>query len=364
MAKKPLLVVLAAVVLSACEQQITESVTNEKTAELIRPARIVSVTGSARHESRSFPGIIDSNRKSDLAFRVSGQLVELPLKAGDVVNKGDVLAKLDSTDFQNSLDERTAQLNLIKTQHNQIHALFKKNYASQAEVDSVNAQLKAAQVAERQARTNLGYTVLTAPFSGVVARVNVENHQAVQTQQPVLQLQNNEELDVQFDVPESLIKSLRRSDEYQSLCGEVSFMTRNGRSDVFEACYKEHDTVADSLTRSYRVLFSLKNPTDTNLLPGMSVDLDIDLTALEIDANAVGFLLPVESVFDEEGEQWVWKLDKDMKVLRQAVKVSEISGDMLRVYSGLTEGDQIVAAGVSYLREGQQVRPLTKERGL
>ncbi len=350
------------VFLVGCKKESTPD--SEVKEDLIRPARIYTVGENFRSSIRSFPASIESNEKTDLAFRVPGQLTDLPLKAGDVVEAGDVLARLDSTDFKNALDEKVAQLNLIKTQHQQIHSLFKKKYASQAEVDSVNAQLKAAEVAERQARTNLGYTEISAPFAGIVARVNVDNYQAIQPQQTIVQLQNNLALDVLFDVPESLIKSLKRSDAYQSLCGKVSFMSQTGRSDQFDACYKEHDTVADRLTRSYPVLFNLKNPMETNLLPGMSVDFEIDLSVLESIDSAPGVLIPVESIFDVNGEQFVWQIDDTLKVFKQGVRVGEISGDMLQILDGIDVGDQIVAAGVSYLKEGQQIRPFTKERGL
>ena len=329
--------------------------------ELTRPALIAPVVSFQGVGIRTFPAIIKANEKTDLAFRVAGQLTHLTATASKKVRKGDLLARVDSSDYKNVLEDRIAKLNLARTQHRQTSILFKRKYASQSEMDVVNSQLRAAQVAVKQAKANISYTSLHAPFSGVIAHVNVKNYQFIQPQQTIVELQSTKQLDVHFDVPESLIKSLGKMKNYKSLCGTVSV---NGSADKFQACYKEHDTVPDSQTRTYPVLFSLKKATKTSLIPGMSVDLSIDLTGLSESATLRGLLVPVESVFDQKGKQWVWKLDKDMVVHKTEVKVGGINKGMLRITSGLSSRDKVIAAGVTYLSEGQKVRALSKERGL
>lgn len=351
--------------LSGCmgEKANAESETVEE-KELVRPARIAEVTGFKGSSIRTFPAIIDANKKTDLAFRIPGQLTKLPAKAGKRIKKGQLLARIDSTDYKNTLEDRLAKFSLAKTQHKQTITLFKKKYASQAEVDSVNAQLRAAQVAVQQAKTNVGYTNLHAPFSGVIGHVNVENHQNVQAQQTIAQLQNTNQLDVKFDVPESLVKSLRKSEAYRSLCGKVNISSEANGKKSFKACYKQHDSVPDEQTRTYPVLFSLKNPAKANVIPGMSVDLVIDLSSLIPAGNLKGNLVPVESVFDENDKQWVWKLDKDLRTVKTPVTVAGIKKGMVRITEGLETGDKVISAGVSHLVEGQKVRPFVKERGL
>lgn len=357
------ILLLLALVVVACEK---DSATMNETTQLplVRPASVATALPYTSSEERVFPAIIQPGKKADLAFRVAGQLIELPVVSGTSINKGDVLAKVDATDFQNSLDGRIAQFDLVKTQYNQIKSLFKKKYSSQAEVDSVTAQLTAAEVAVRQARTSLGYTTIRAPFDAVVAKVNVDNYQFIQPQQTIVALQATNELDVLFDIPESLIKTMSGSSAYRDLCGVVEFGSRAYGLGDFKACYKEHESVPDTTTRTYPVLFTLLEIEKASILPGMSVDFKLDLTSLSAIKSEGGVLLPLESVFDESGKQWVWKLDTELKVHKTEVTVGGISNSFIHVTSGVDDGAQVISAGVSYLSENQQVRIFEKERGL
>ena len=353
-------IILLLGVTSACQEQLD---TAEKT-EIVRPANIVEVISFQGLKIRTFPASIEASKKTDLAFRVAGQLIQLPVRAGTEVKQGQLLAQIDSSDYQNALDDRVAKLNLVQVQHKQIHTLFKKSYASQAEIDSIDALLKAAQVAVQQAQTNVKYTNLRAPFSGVIAKVNVENYQYIQPQQSIVQLQNTSQLEVHFDVPESMIKSSRQTGDYKSLCGIVKLDDGSNSVKEFKACYKEHDSVPDIQTRTYPVIFSMDNPEESMLLPGMSVDFVLDHSSIALSNDLNGLLIPVESVFDENNQQWVWKVGDDMRVVKTLVVVAGIDKDMIRITKGLIAGDKIIANGVTYLTEGQKIRPFYKERGL
>jgi len=344
----------------ACQEQTNAS---EK-ADIIRPASIVEIQSLQGVQVRTFPAVIEASEKTDLAFRVAGQLIKLPINAGTQVKQGQLLAQVDSNDYQLALEDRLARLNLVKVQHTQLHTLFKKSYASQAEIDSIDAQLKAAQVSVKQAQMNVSYTRLKSPFTGTIAHVNVENHQYVQAQQSIVQLQNTTSLDIRFNVPESMVKSSRQTNDYTFLCGIVKLNDGSNTGKEFKACYKEHDSVPDARTRSYPVVFSLDNPGESMLLPGMSVDLILDHSSIALTDNTNDLLLPIESVFDENNQQWVWRVDDRMQVVKTPVVVTDINKDMIRISEGLKEGDKIISAGVSYLSEGQKVRPFSKEPGL
>ena len=100
------------------------------------------------------------------------------------------------------------------------------------------------------------------------------------------------------------------------------------------------------------------------LLPGMSVDFILDHSSIALSNDLNGLLIPVESVFDENNQQWVWKVGDDMRVVKTLVVVAGIDKDMIRITKGLIAGDKIIANGVTYLTEGQKIRPFYKERGL
>lgn len=356
-------VLVAALVLTACDRSGTETV--ETRAEIARPAKIVPVLSDGISVLRSFPGTLEATKKADLAFRVGGQLAELPAQAGLEVNKDDMLAHLDESDYRNTLEERQARFDLAKIQHEQASKLLEKKLTSQLQYDQTVADLKSARAALEQARDNLRYTRLVAPFDGIVARVDVENFQAVQAKTPIIELQANDLLDIRFSVPESLISQLKLVEDPEiinSICGKVRFTTHPDR--FFKACHKEHESVPDQLTRNYSVVFTLDRITEFAILPGMSASIELNFSAFLPDDTKNELLVPVEAVFEKDGKKWVWRVDAEMRTQRVPVEVGRFHQGMIEITTGLSPDSKVVAAGVSYVREGMLVRPIVKERGL
>jgi hypothetical protein len=168
--------------------------------------------------------------------------------------------------------EREAQLALAQVRYDQAPTLQAKKLAGQIELDEARAELDVARALRNAARDQVAYTRLTAPFDGMVTWVSAENHQTVQARVPVLQLQDNDQLEVHFSVPESLISRLIRIRDPNDLgdyCGEVRFASHPG--ETFRACHKEFQAVPDPLTRTYPVVFALDPIEAFSVLPGMSV---------------------------------------------------------------------------------------------
>ena len=349
--------------LSGCSNKQNDSEENQ--VPVARPAKIVPLTQNGTALIRTYPGTLEASQKADLAFRVAGQLIELPAHAGLQVKAGDLLAKLDPTDYQNTANERQARFDLAKTQLEQANKLLKKNLSSQLNYDQANAELKAARAALQQAQDNLRYTALKAPFDGIVARVNIENFQPVQAQVPIIEFRQDHALDIRFSVPESLLSQLRRVEDPDILanfCGEVVFSTHQGK--IYRACYREHETEPDLLTRNYSGLFRLDPIDDFVALPGMSATIKLNFSNFLAQRTKQSIFAPVEAVFSEEGKQWVWLVKADMTATRQVVSVGRIEGDRIEITSELDPKSSVIAAGVSYVREGMLVKPMIKQRGL
>lgn len=353
----------AALFLSACDK--TEHETANTPVETARPAKIVSVISTRVNALRTYPGTLEATQKAELAFRVGGQLTARPAQPGLRVKKGDLLARLDEAVYRNTLKERKARYELAKIQHDQAHKLVKQKLSSRLQYDQAIAEMKSAKAALDQARDNLEYTHLLAPFDGIVGRVNVENFQTIQAKEPVIQLQDDHRLDIHFSIPETLIAQLKKIENaeiVEGFCGIVRFSTHPEK--CYRACYKEHESVPDSLTRSYSTVFSLNPIIDFAVLPGMTATIELDFSRFMPDAQAKWLLVPLESVFEKTGKTWVWRLDSTMHAVQTPVEVGSLEGKMLEITKGLSLNDKVIAAGVSYVREGMLLKPLIKERGL
>ena len=350
--------VFCCVALSACGQKPDSSAG----VELVRPAKIVRARSASDDGIRTYPGVVEAANQADLSFRVGGQLDRLPAKPGMRIKAGELLAALDATDYKNVERDRDARYKLALSQHQKILELSKKNFTSEINVEQSEAELKAAEAALRTAQDNVRYTRLDAPFDGVVAQVLVENHQAVRPQQAIIQVRGMDQVDIRYSIPESLVGKLKRIEKPEGLCAQVSFNAHPAGQ--YEACFKEFESVPDQRTRTYSVVHTMPLTQDFPVLPGMAVTVEIDLSSALSENGKHGVYVPVEAVFEEGEQSYVWRLDEASRTRKAAVTLDGIAGASILITSGLDAGDAVVAAGVSYLQEGVKVRPLVKERGL
>lgn len=349
------------IMLSGCSEN------NASVAErdLTRPAKIFQVSNPTSSDIRSFPAEVEANADSKLAFRVSGQVSEVLVRPGNKVKKGQILARLDPTDYKLTLDDRQARYELAHSQFERSKTMLGRQLISQSDYDEASAELKVALASYNVAKKELGYTYLRAPFSGIIARVDVDKHENIQAKQTILVLQTSDQIDITIQVPENIISRAKTNTGYQP---SVVFDTHPDQS--FLVTIKEWDSQADPSTLTYKVVFSMPTPESFTVLPGMAASVKVDLSKVT-DLSSTRLMLPVGAVFVAEGAalsdntQYIWKFDPETQQVHQvAVTVGEVTQQGIVIEDGIAPGDQVVAVGASFLSEGQKVRPWTREEGL
>jgi RND family efflux transporter MFP subunit len=352
--------------LSACGQSEEPA----KTIETIRPVKLMKVSGSLAGKTRKLPGTVRAADRVDLAFQVPGPLIELPVKEGQVVKKGTLVARIDPRDYETNL--RNAEGVLAKAQAGLAYAIAEhKRYVNVKQTDAgavsdsmvslklaaekvASADLQSAKAALAAVKDQLEYTRLKAPFDGVIARKYVDNYQEVLAKEAILSLQNLTSVEVLIDVPELMVMPIRKTKPrfYAEFAAD--------QSRRFELQVKEFATQADSVTQTYRVVLVMPAPAGIRILPGMTVNVSIEFTEDAVEGGA-GILIPAIAVFaDNAGHSQVWVIDPQTnKVQRRAVTIGDLSGnDSIRIVSGLNADETIAISGVSSLSEGQTVRAL------
>ncbi|MEJ2763007.1 efflux RND transporter periplasmic adaptor subunit [Photobacterium sp. MCCC 1A19761] len=347
----------------------------------IRPVKLMTIEDSKLEQQRIFPAKIAASRQADLAFRIGGELVKLELVEGQQVSKGELLAKLDERDAKNALLNAEANHELALVDFTRKQELFNRKLISKAEFDTAKATMKSAQAALNTARDQLAYTRIEAPFSGIVAKINLDNYQNVQPTQVVLTLQGNEKVDVSIQVPESLLMSLKnisfdeafkprvRFSAPQTLALEKGFtptLTSSRQSSTYPVQFKERASKVSPGSQTYEVVFSLTPPENLNILPGMSAELLLDMSALSQHQQAIA-ILPMTAIVrtDNSTDTKVWRYDHTTNQIEAiSVHLGKIRGNGIEVVSGLQTGDQIVAVGATALKDNMEVKPLRWERGV
>jgi len=332
-----------------------------------RPVRTIIVGDSAGSELRRFPGRVEATQQAELSFRVAGQLREVRVREGDRVEAGSVIARLDPTDYETALADRQATFDNAERNYRRASELVESGSISRLDYDRMEAQFRSAEAALEQARNNLAYTELRAPFTGRIAQRLVENFEEVQARQPVFYLQGDQQLDVIIDLPETIIRQVRRGDAVETDEDVASSDAARVQAWATFSDYpelklpltlREVATRADAATQTYRVTFSMPPPKAFTVLPGMSADVAVDFSPL-LSGDQV-FWLPAQAVqADASLAAQVWIYDSASgTVSARPVETGRLADDRIQVTSGLAGGEEIVAVGAPYLSEGMRVRPL------
>ncbi len=366
------LVVLMAATVMACSRDGGE----QTTAPVVRPAKIIEIKDPVKELMRVFPGVVVSAENTMLSFRVGGRLASLPVnrQVGALVGLGDVLATLDPVDYQNALNNAEASFQLALTQFKRASELVKKGFVSETEFDRLKARYLSKEAERDQARTNLGYTELRAPFRGRISKVLVKNFESVRTDQLIAILEDADKIDIEIQVPTSVmaqisgeVKAAYRAAGQGQYTYDVEFENAPGQH--YPAIVSESETLPDPATLTYRTVVSMPLPEGVEVLAGLRAKVHLDLALLS-DINP-RIYIPLEAVFNpedipvEEGFGHVWLLDPTaMTISRRRVTIGPISEFGMTVSDGLKPGDSIIAAGVHMLTEGTQVHHMTRELGL
>ena len=243
----------------------------------VKPVKTVVTSSTGRGGLRTFPGRVDASQTVELSFSVSGKLQELPVKEGQTVQAGDVVAQLDPTDFETAVADRQAQFDRAQADFSRAEELIKRDFISRSDYDRLEAQLRSTAANLKRANTDLGYTTLAAPFKGRVAQRYVDNFTEVQAKEPVMAIQDVETLEVKISLPENLVRSARRSQNDGEKPPVVArFEGIPGQA--YPLTFKEISTRADPDTQTFEVTLTLKDPEGIQLLPGMTASVDVDMT--------------------------------------------------------------------------------------
>jgi len=331
-----------------------------------KPVKMMTIGSESVKVSWEYPGEIKAVRTVDLGFEVAGKIIELPIEDGLKLKEGDLLGRLDPTDYEAARDAAVANQRAMRSAYVRAKNIFNEGAGSQAEVDKTLRDVEVAEQNLKKAQKALDDTYLKAPYDGVVGEKIGDNFQNVQAKQAILVYQDASSLEMDVSVPERdfvhMQQGLTLEERTARARPVVEVNSLPGRS--FPARIKSFTATADPVTRTYKATFAFANPGDVNILPGMTarVILTPPPEALAHDPLLGGIRIPAVAVAsDDQGNAYVWRVDPEtMKVSRKPVTLGQMSGSDVRVSGSLAKGDRIAISGVAHLQEGMKVRPLEK----
>ena len=313
-------------------------------------------------DSLYLPAVATAADRSHLSFRLSGEVKELNVRAGETVKKGQVLAVLDKTDYNIDVDNARARYTVANSQYRRSKPLVDKGLLAKSQFDELAAQRQIALADLELAKLRLSFTELKAPIDGVISRVSVEQFETIQVGQQIVNIHNRNEVDIIVQVPDKLYSQQPN----QGVIDKIKTSVRLDNGVSYNAKIKEYTTEPDPESGAYLVTLTMPMPEDQFILDGMAVEVTTEQSSLNV-ANQFGLIIPIEAVFNEDGdeidqkEKYVWVVDSDNKVRKQKIVTTKATSFGLRVVDGVSTGDRIVIAGVSRLRDGLEVNIINTE---
>lgn len=320
---------------------------------LIRPVK--TATASSQSVIRKdFSGIVEAVEYVKLAFRVSGQVINLPVVEGQRVKKGQLIAAIDPRDIslQYAADKAAYETAAAQVERNK--RLLGRQAISVQEYEISVANYQKAKSAYELSSNNMRDTKLTAPFDGSIEKRLVENYQRVNSGEGIVQLVNTQKLRIKFTVPDDYLYLLRAKD----VTFKVVFDTYPDT--VFNAKLEEYLDISTAGT-GIPVTITIEDPAFNRSLydvkPGFTckIKLASDVAPF-LEEKLVN--IPLSAIFGESENQktYVWVV-KDNKVSKREVTVYSPTGEANALIStGVQPGETIVIAGVHQLVDEQTVK--------
>ncbi len=318
------------------------------------PALAATVVHAQPSRSQQmWDGVVEAVNQVTITAQTNARVVELPYDVNDVVAKGAVLVRFSDVEQKSARNAAQAQIASARASYTDAQAsyeriatVYAKGYVSTAQMDQQRAARDAAKAALEAARAQLGavgqqldYTVLRAPFAGVITQRFVHVGQAVQagppSPQPLIQLQALDDLRVNVQVPQSAVEAIRK---FQS----ADMLLAGGRRVTTSTV--EVFPYADPATHTFNVRLQLP-AGDSGLYPGMTVKVAF------ATGESQRMLVPASALVQRGELVAVYVIGEHAVTLRQ-VRMGHRDGDQVEVLAGLDDGEHVASdpqAAVNWL---------------
>lgn len=352
-----------------------------------RPLKVAAVTVNAFFPAQAYTllnatGYVVPQTKADVASKATGRLEKLELEEGSPVKAGQIIARLESQDMVAALNQAAANVGVARTELAKAEAelrestyalaraeqLLGKKYVSgeiydaavarqakaAAGVESARAQIAAAEAARRAAEVAVDYTLIRAPFDGVILKKHADVGDVVapfasttQSKGAVVSMADLRTLQVEADVSES---NIHKVTPHQPCDIQLDAIPRVRFPGEVHRIMPTVDKTKATVQVKVRFL-----SLDERILPDMSAKvafLSRDLSARQRQPVTA---VPSAALVRQGGESSAWRIAAD-RIARVVVEVGESFGEMTEVRQGLTVNDKVVLNPAADLKDGMLVQ--------
>lgn len=319
----------------------------EKKVEAV-PVEVAAV--AKRPISASYAGTanLEAPDEAQVVAKTSGVLLQLMAEEGDQVKAGQVLARIDPDRPRLEMERARATMRKLENNYRRSQELLASKLVSAEASDQIRYDLEAARAAYEMTQLELSYTNIVAPIDGVIAQRAVKVGNLIQLNSSLFRIVDNSRLEAVLNVPERDLATMK-----PGLAVRMSADAMPGQ--VFEGVIDRVSPVVDGGSGTFRVVTRFKG--GEGLRPGMFGRIEV-----VYDQRSDALTVPRAALLEDAGETAVFAV-RESKAVRVPIEVGHMSGELVEVRKGLTEGEQVVTAGKITLRDGSSVEVLNPPAG-
>ncbi len=290
----------------------------------------------------NLPGSIEPWTKLRLMSKLSGTVVAVLVKEGDHIKQGDILARIEATDYQIALTRSEAAYNLAKAEYKRDKTMYDKGVIATSALDTKKTRLQTAKADYENARLLLSRTTVTSPMDGVIRSLNAKVGLQLSIGAPIAEILEIDRLKGVVGIPESDVSAVRTLDSV-----DVTIQALNNKKVTAKKYFLSPSP--ENIARLYSLELEINN-RDGEILAGMFIRADI------IKEQADNILkIPFYSVISRNSEQYVY-IEENGIAKKKDVTLGIMEKWMVQVTSGLHNGDKVIIEGHRDVENGQKVK--------
>jgi membrane fusion protein (multidrug efflux system) len=328
---------------AAAEANETGKDGKEKKEEKPVPVEVAQVAKRPIQASYHGTAALEAPNEAQVVAKTSGVLFTLLAEEGDMVKKGQVLARLDQERPRLEVQRADAMLHKLEAELARSKELYSRKLIAADLYEKLRYDVETQRSVAEMARLELSYTNIVAPIDGVIAQRMVKQGNLIQLNTALFRIIDSKELEAVLNVPERELATLREGLEVAMQVDALPGKTFTGKIDRISP-------VVDAGSGTFRV--TTQFDSQGVLKPGMFGRIGVIY-----DQRADALTVPRAALLDDAGEAAVFAV-RDGKAVRVPVQVGYLSGELAEIREGLAEGENVVTAGKVTLRDGTKVEVL------
>lgn len=303
---------------------------------------------------KEFVGLSTPDDAVNLAFKIGGQVLDVPVSKGQTVARGALIAELDPREVELEVEANRTAYEEAESQLGRMKRLLAHEAISMQEYENAVTRRAQAHTKYENSRALLNDTKIRAPFKGVIEATYVDTYQRVSSGEPIARLVNPLTRTVSFTSPENTLPLLDRP--------TTRFTVRfdNYPGIRFNARLKNHARTSTDGS-GFPTSLTLIDPDTMRypIAPGMSCTISMQIN----DPDSTSVSLPLSAIYaPASGGTWVWVVGEENRVELHEVKLGNPFGNgRIAILGGVKAGERVVTAGVYRLQAGERVRILKNE---